>query len=474
MMQNVLKFSIIGVACQKFLARIVGSIVPHTSMTWDSLLLATAIALLPLFHLILKNWTESWLVILAALGMYGIWRSRLQFKQIFPTRSVIWIFTSLSLPLVAVFISILLRGDIKLELWEQNVDLLNGPSRLFLAGVAFLWMNYKKVRFLDAFQIICSISIMLTIFFATRPDPGAPHRPTSGIVDVDTFSQQICLLGLLQVLFLLFRPSASRVVFALSIISILLAAKMGVVSGGRGGWIVIPPILLIAAFLYKGNKLKLLAVAIFIFFGFVLTLATNKFFYERLTSIYTSTAAWFGGSNCPSSGGAGRLSMWTISWELIKQKPITGYASKNNLWGPVYQMDPSLYLRKGIVYEDEAVVRNTLCQTGEHNEYLHEFLNNGIFGFLAKLLLLLIPLGVFIIKLKNSGPDDYALSVIGICFVVAFMIFGITQGPFAYKFICSFYGFVIAGLNAQIFSNQDERNSLGSPASANEKRNLAA
>lgn len=471
-MQNVLKFSNIVVTCQKFLARIVGSIVPHTSMTWDSLLLATAIALLPLFHLILKNWTESWLVIIAALGLYGIWISRLKFKQLFPTRSVIWIFTSLSLPLAAVFISILLRGDLKVELWKQNVDLLNSPSRLFLAGIAFLWMNYKKVRFLDAFQIICSISIILTVFFATRPDSGVLYdRLTTGLVDVDTFSQQICLMGLLQVLFLIFRPTASRVVFALSIISILLAAKMGVASGGRGGWIVIPPILLIAAFLYNSNKLRLLAFALFIFLGLGLTLATNKSFYERATSIYSETKAWFAGD--PRAGGAGRLTMWTISWELIKQNPVLGYASKHNLWGPVYQMDSSRYLRNNFRCEDVEALRIVLCETGEHNEYLHEFLNNGIFGFLSKLLLLLIPLSVFIVKLKNSGPDDYALNVIGICFVVAFMIFGITQGPFAYKFICSFYGFVIAGLNAQIFSNEEEKKSLGLPATSNDKRGLA-
>ena len=472
-MQNIIKISNIRAVCQKYLARFVGSIVPNTNMTWDSLLLAAAIALLPLFHLILKNWTESWLVILAVLGVYGIGRYRLQFKQLFPTPSVIWIFASLSLPLVAVFISILLRGDLKLDLWKQNVDLLNGPSRLFLAGVAFLWMNYKKVRFLDAFQIICSISIILTIFFATRPDAGVLHdRLTTSLIDVDAFSQQICLLGLLQVLLLLFRPTTSRVVLVMSLISILLAAKMGVASNGRGGWIVIPPVLLIAAFLYKGNKLKLLSFALFIFFGLSLMLAMNKSFYARVTSIYSETKAWFSGD--PRAGGGGRLTMWTISWELIKQNPVKGYASKHNLWGPVYQMDSSRYLRNNFRCEDADMARIILCETGEHNEYLHEFLNNGIFGFLAKLLLLLIPLGVFIIKLKNSGPDDYALSVIGICFVVAFMIFGITQGPFAYKFICSFYGFVMAGLNAQIFSNQDERNSLGSPASANEKRNLAA
>jgi hypothetical protein len=35
---------------------------------------------------------------------------------------------------------------------------------------------------------------------------------------------------------------------------------------------------------------------------------------------------------------------------------------------------------------------------------------------------------------------------VGVGFVVAFMVFGLTQGPFSYKVIASFYGFVIAGL----------------------------
>ena len=427
-----------------YFTKFVGHTVPNSPMTWDTMLLAISVALLPLFHLTVKNWTEAWLVILALVSGYGIWKSGVKFSTFFPDRATLWIFASLTFPIVAVFLSILIRGDLKWALRDENLDLLNGPSRLFLAGVAFLWMNYKKVNFVNCFQIISSIGIIITVFFATTQQPGVPDRYTTSLIDLDSFSQQICLLGLVQFLFLLFRPSASPLVSALTIVSILLAAKMGIASGGRGGWIAVPPILMIAAFCYKGKKSKLLALIFFILLTLGALLATNKVFYDRLTSIYSETKAWFEGD--PTRGGSGRLTMWTISWELIEQNPIKGYGSKHNLWGPVYQMDSSRYLRNGFRCEDVEIHRYVLCDTGEHNEYLHELLMSGVFGFTAKILLLLVPLVVFITRLKNTQGHCYATNVIGIGFVVAFMIFCITQGPFGYKFISSFYGFVIGGL----------------------------
>ena len=136
----------------------------------------------------------------------------------------------------------------------------------------------------------------------------------------------------------------------------------------------------------------------------------------------------------------------SISWELIKDNPIKGYAHKDNLWRPVYQMDPARYLRQGFTYEETEYHRYTLCDTGEHNQYLHELLISGILGFLGLMVLLLVPLIVFATRLRNSKGDLYAAAAVGIGFVLAFMVFGLTQGPFSYKVIASFYGFVIAGL----------------------------
>ena len=424
--------------------RFVRFVVPQASPTWDTTLLAMAVALLPLFYLTLKNWTEAWLVVLGVVSAYGILKSRLPLRAFFPDPATAWMFIALAFPVVAVFTSILIRGDFHLSLWKQNLDLLNGPGRLFLAGVALLWMNYRKVRFLDAVPVTLAAGIIVTFFFATVQQPGVPDRYTTSLLDLCTFGQQICLLGLLQFYFLIFHPPRSRVVWALSIVAILLAAKMGIAAGGRGGWIAVPPLLLIAALLYKGHKAKILGLLLVALLAIGGALAMNQKFRDRLTSIYSETTAWFAGD--ATAGGSGRLTIMAISWELIKDNPLKGYASKHNLWGPVYQMEPSRYSREGFTYESTEYHRYTLCDTGEHNQYLHEWLINGLFGFSAQILLLFAPLFVFIKRLQGSEGDAYAAAAIGTGLVVAFVVFGLTQGPFSYKVIASFYGFMIAGL----------------------------
>lgn len=424
----------------------VRSIVPNTPVTWDTIVLAMAVALLPLFYLILKNWTEAALVIVAVVSVYGIVKTRLSLRSLFPDAASAWIFASLAFPIAAVFVSVLLRGDLQWSLWRQNVELLNGPSRLFLAGLAFLWMNYKKVRFLDALQVVLPISIVITTFFATTQQPDAPGRYTTSLLDLCAFSQQICILGLLQLFLLIFRPPASKLAFGFSVLAIVLAAKMGIDTGSRGGWIVVPPLLVIAALLYKGHKAKILGLLVVALLAIGGVLATNQTFRDRLTSIYSETAAWFAGD--ATAGGSGRLTIMAISWELIKDNPIKGHASQDNLWNPVYQMDPSRYLRKGFTYEDTTRHRYVLCKVGEHNQYLYAWLINGVFGLLAQCLVILVPLVVFLTRLRGSEGDSYAAAALGIGFVAAFMVFGLTQGPFSYKVITSFYGFVVAGLAA--------------------------
>jgi O-antigen ligase len=419
-------------------------IVLGSPLNWETILLALSVALFPLFYLTLKNWTETWLVILAVLSAYGIIKSRLPVRALFPDRATAWLFASLTIPIVAVFLSILIRGDLKPSLFQQNTDLLNGPARLFLAAVALLWMNHKKVRFLDAFQIVSAVGIIITFFFATAQQPGVAHRYTTSLLDLCTFGQQIVLVGGIQFLLLVFRPSRSRLVLALAVVSIVLAAYMAINSGGRGGWIALPPLLLLAALLYPGRKTNLLTLLFLGLLAFGGILATNKVFQDRLTSIYSETQAWFAGD--ATAGGSGRLTLMSISWELIKDNPIKGYAHKHNLWRPVYQMDPARYLRQGFTYEETEYHRYTLCDTGEHNQYLHELLISGVFGIVALALLLIVPLVVFITRLRGSEGDFYAAAAVGVGFVVAFMVFGLTQGPFSYKVIASFYGLVIAGL----------------------------
>jgi O-antigen ligase len=423
---------------------LVRQVVPGSPVTWDNVLLAMSVALLPLFYLTLKNWTETWLVVLALVSGYGIIKSRLPLRAFFPDSATTWLFAALALPIVAIFLSIVIRGDLRWALWEQNLALLNGPGRLFLAAIALLWMNYKKVRFLGALQVACVICVVVTVFFATKQQEGYDHRYTTSLLDFCAFGQQIVLLGLLQFFLLVFHPPRSRPVLVLVVLSILLAAYMGINSGSRGGWIAVPPLLLAAAVLYRGNKAKVVAVLLVGLLAVGGVLAANKVFRERLFSIYAEIPAWFAGD--PTAGGSGRLTLMAISWELIKDNPIKGYAHKHYLWDPVYRMDPQRYMRSGFTYEGTEYHRFTLCDTGEHNQYLHELLMHGVFGLFAMIFLLLVPLIVFATRLRGNEGDFYAAAAVGVGFVLAFIVYGLAQGPFSYKVIASFYGFVIAGL----------------------------
>jgi O-antigen ligase len=440
-----------------FRSYLVEAIIPGAPVDFENVLFAASIALLPLFYLTVKNWTETFLIILAALSLYGTWRSQIPLRKLFADRSSGLIFGSLALPLCAVFISIILRGDLQWKLLEQNLDLLNGPSRLFLAGIVFLGIKQKEVRFMDVLRNANAVGIILTLFFATAQQAGVPDRYTTSLIDLDEFSQQMCLLGLLQLLLVVFMPPSSRSMLVLDVISIVAAGKMTIAAGGRGGWIAVPVILVTVPFLYRGPKIRLLTIMFVLVTTVSATLSLNKTFCGRAYSIYTSTRDWFAGSNKPESGGAGRLSMWSISWQLIKDKPLVGYGSKDNLWKPVYSLDPALYLRPGIRYEDEERVRYSLCDTGEHNEYLNDWLINGTGGILSKLSLLLVPFGIFVVRrnLLNGNCRARSACSIGACVVVIFAVHGITQGPFGYKLICSFYGFLVSGLAAEATSRRE-------------------
>ena len=435
---------------------LVRSVIPEAPMTWENIILATSVAMLPLFYLTLKNWTETWLVILAVISVYGIWKSGLNLKCFFPDRAISGIFIALTFPIIAVALSILIRGDLHWKLQAQNIDLLNGPSRLLLAGVAFLWMKHLRAQFLTVFNIACAISILITLPFAHTMQPGIPDRYTTSIMDLDEFSQQISLLGLIQILFLFFRPPTSRWIFILNLIAILVAIKLAIGSGGRGGWIAFPPVLLLAMLLYRGKKSTLALALISLLFASTLVAYLNPTFRNRFASIYTETQDWFHGK---PGGGSGRLTMWMVSWQLIKQQPWIGYGSKANFWNPVYHLDPQTYLRKGVKYESEAPFLYGLCDTGEHNQYLCDYLLIGPLGILSRFLLLGIPFFIFLRKSQQGSVSNQACCI-GAGIILSFMIFGITQGPFAYKLVTSFYGFTLAVLASSGFYSCDKLSQL--------------
>jgi len=62
-------------------------------------------------------------------------------------------------------------------------------------------------------------------------------------------------------------------------------------------------------------------ISVLVILGFYFCI---DFFHDRVNSIYHEISSWLNKTNIDTSTGL-RLSMWQISWILIKQAPFCGY-----------------------------------------------------------------------------------------------------------------------------------------------------
>jgi O-antigen ligase len=435
------------------------AVTPAAPFTWENLLLAASITLLPLFYLTVKNWSETWLVVLALVSGYGIWKSRLPLKSFFPDRWTTWIFIALVAPLVGNVAAFLLRGDLRPGMLHYDWDFINGPSRAAMAALAFLWMRKNQASLTPVFRVICPLSLLLIPLFICERES---HRFSTHIIDVDNISMQVVLLAsFVLIMQLLDRPKSLLLMIA-NIAAILIAVYVSLISQGRGGWIAVPVILILAFLMHTGSKVTLLKLLLIPLVAIVISFSASKTFSDRIISIYTEIHDWKTDDNKVTANGT-RFTMWKMSWHLIKQKPLLGYGHRDMLWGPVYTMDKSIYGKPTDAYENKEYARLTLCSVGAHNQVFQDLLRGGIVVLITSLGLWFIPLALFFKRITTPSRHVYLGSCLGIVLISCFLVFSISQGPFGLKVFWSFYGFMIAALASQVLSDQDTKNPLKHP-----------
>jgi O-antigen ligase len=437
----------------------INAVIPEVPFTCENLLLAASITLLPLFYLTVKNWTETWLVIVALISGFGIWRSRLPLKSFFPDRWTAWIFIALMAPLVGNVAAFLLRGDLRPGMLHYDWDFINGPSRTAMAGLAFLWMRKNQTALTPVFRVICPLSLLLIPLFICERES---HRFSTHIIDVDNISMQVVLLASFVLIMQSLESPKNVLPIIANIAAILVAVYVSLISQGRGGWIAVPVILILTFLMHKGSKITLLKLLLIPLVAIVIAFSVSKTFSNRFISIYTEIHDLKKDDNKVTANGT-RFTMWKMSWHLIKQKPFLGYGHSDMLWSPVYTMDKSIYGKPTDAYENKEYARLTLCSVGPHNQVFQDLLRGGIVVLITSLGLWFIPLALFFKRITNPSRRVYLASCLGIVLISCFLVFSISQGPFGLKVFWSFYGFMIAALASQALPYQDTKNPLKHP-----------
>ena len=128
-------------------------------------LLLWLMGLVPLFYMVIRGWTNTGLIIVAVVSVIECCRQVQAVKLILKSPKVKWILLALAIPMIAVLIGQLLRG-------ELSIRMLDGPSRSILAAAIFILCLLRRIKLLEYFQYSLSFSMLiLVLVIHINPEP---------------------------------------------------------------------------------------------------------------------------------------------------------------------------------------------------------------------------------------------------------------------------------------------------------------
>jgi O-antigen ligase len=414
----------------------------HSNLDWFVIL---CVFMFPVTFMTVRHGVHVSLFALALVAAYHFWSGkapRIQFN--YP------IDTAILLTFAGLFLSVLLsqvfRGAIHFAAYD-------GPSRVLIAGIVFLLIRQLNISYIKVLSIAIPVGL-ICVFLSVQLNPGAywGERYATYFVDPNTLGSQAFILGLLSFLMIGW-AGKSMPLIALQVLGGLLGLYVSIGSGSRGGWLTAPFILLLISFLRFGDIanadqsqkqkiwLQTIAVCISIFFVSLMGFYFSEKLSTRIISGYFEILNWFTGTNLETSAGT-RLSMWKFSFQFANESLLFGYGEEKNMM-QVLQNSPL-----NIAANETAI--NTMALTGPHSDILSKLLSAGFFGLGAYLSLLLVPFSIFW-KYRNALDFNIKQAArIGLFYITGIFIAGLSNEQLSLKYLCTFYGLMIAVLLAQV------------------------
>ncbi len=413
------------------------TVIRRTGKVWEDAFLIIGVSMFPLLYMTYRGWTNRWLVALFVLALvFSIFRWKLIKTELGDRFSQLLILT-LASPFLAILLSQLLRNDI-------NINAYDGPLRFFLAGLIFLYLKHKQVDFLYLFQYIAPISLLIAvgaIFYYPETSAYWGGRYASYFVDPLTFGGYALVIGF-TCLFLLNLKKDAYFLSGLKLMGFACGLFLSVGSGSRSGWMAIPFVLALWAFINRKNKKLVFNASLILISALLITLLVNENLQQRILSIFQEIYAWFTNQANKEEGSGGmRLTMWRMSWVLFLESPLYGYG------------DPVGYkhlLDQPLVTSFAGPNALGAITLGPHHEVFGQMLRSGIFGLIAGLLLFFAPMTVFIQQLRRNFQNLAAQ--VGLAFVLGLFICSLSIEVFNLKYTTSFYALMLACLCAQALS----------------------
>jgi O-antigen ligase len=423
----------------------------YTKLDWFVIL---AIFMFPVTFLTVRHGVHVSLFALLLMAAYYFWRGRPKNIHLDYPRDlfILLIFTGL---FFSVLLSQIFRGAIHLAAFD-------GPSRILIAGLVFLFIKQLNNPYIKILSVAVPVGL-ICVFFEIKINPSVywGERFATYFVDPNTLGSQSFILGILSFLMIGLGRGDSKILPLLQVLGGTLGLYISIGSGSRGAWLTLPFLLILMLSLRVGDisladpskksQMRIQTIAIFIsilavlFIGFLYSEKLSS----RVISGYFEIHHWFSGANLDTSAGT-RLSMWKFSFQFANESLLFGYGEEKNMM-QVLQGSPL-----NVLANETAI--NTMALTGPHSDILSKLLSAGIVGLAAYLLLLAVPFYMFWQRRNSENSDKKLASRIGLYYILGVFIAGLSNEQLSLKYLCTFYGLMIATLLAQVLYQDRAKN----------------
>ena len=344
------------------------------------------------------------------------------------------------------------------QMFRQKLHMaaFDGPSRILFAGFVFLLLKNHNIPYIRILGVAIPLGLLYTVLTIELTPVSRQFwggRYATYFVDPNTLGSQTLILGTLTLLSIGHLRDEGKFNLLLKLAGGLAGLYISIYSGSRGAWLIAPFILFGVLIVHSSDiksarrelKLRMLlqtgANALFIMLIIIAIYSISNTFSDRINSGYFEIRDWFLGVNLDSSAGT-RLGIWHFSFQFAAESFLFGYGEEKNMM-LILQNSP-------LNNAANQISINTIALTGPHSDLLSKLLSTGYIGMSAYLALICVPFYFFWKHRNTVSVDKKKAARIGMSYIIGVFIAGLSNEQLSLKYLCTFYGLMIATLLAQV------------------------
>ncbi|HED32626.1 MAG TPA: O-antigen ligase family protein [Gammaproteobacteria bacterium] len=416
------------------------SFLREQKLSFSAVFISLALIIYPATVLLIPKLNGLIFALFSLSGLFLLVKYR--YKSTQSTRGELLFYLSVSVFFIAALIITLNAGFVYKVLGKYIHILLVIPVYIYLRHVgikqAFLW--YGLV-----------MGSMMAVSIAVYDVQELSLDRAKGLTHPILFGDLALVMGSMAVAGFGWFRQRGQLLALLSVLALMCGVFASVLSGSRGGWVAVPFLIFVFFWYIKSHfslKLKLVTtVMVFSILGGLYAIPQTKVSHHidrTIESMQQYSDSEIKSRKRTTSVGT-RFEMWQAAWKIYLDNPVLGVG-----WGH-YEETAQKQVDQGLRN------RSAASHDHPHSQYFSALANGGTVGFIALMMLYLVPAWLFVKYIRQGETADIRrLALAGLVLIVAYMAFGLSEPMLFRSRSVNFFAFYLAVFMAAISTEQSK------------------